>query len=777
VVAVVLIGLGLFFSGVFGGGDKPLPAPPVADVPAAVPAPAPAPAPAPVVPEVPAITATERTLGLRWMPADTELVVHAKVADLWQAPLLKTLVEMPQTAEGVKQMQQATGLAPVDIESMSIGFANIQGFQAMAMSRMMGMPSQSALPKVVAVVRTKKPVSLDELLMTAPGIQAQEHGTKKFFKIAQGGPGGFPGGGPGGIPGGAPGGTPGEAPGTGTGTGLAPGIGPGPMPGGMAGEDCGWLADSTTLILAQVDELKMIMDRGESKTPARKELLFADASPHFVLLFAPKDFKSLTQGAPAPPLSASPNLQAMQTALTESCQGFELGITVRGGFDLQTSWLLKDAESAGKVKVGLDEGIVEGRKQFETVKMAAPPLLGELGEMLLANLKVEAQSQVVKVSTGLPDSVQQKLVEDLPPLLTVLALSSGLNLGGGNPFAEPGAGFPGVPSGPNFGTGDMPPGFGPKNPGETEPIAAEVAEGAPDGTTLTASTSWGRFPTFTADGKSAFPMQLILDLKGDALAGICAFGQVSIKTGSLAGGGALKVSKTETIGRANPVKALVPFDVTLPSPFEHPEGTMRISFEVDAPAEKETTIGTLEGTFKILTSDDAEEFTIDEAPKTAKRPLTDPGLKAAGVKLIKSSDPLGETFTLSCAKGFFLGKAQAINPADPTGMTMMFNPETEKNQIVQKLQASGPDQKFPEMTQVKFKVFKGVKEQTVTFKFAGVPLPSADSKPKMQQAGQQPAFGPQPPNAGPQPPNSGPRAPNSPMPAHSQPAPTIKPQP
>ncbi len=706
VATVVLIGAGLFFAGVFGGGNKPLPAPPVAEVPAAAP---PVVAPAPVAPAAPAITATERTLGLRWMPAETELVLHVKIADLWKAPLLKKLVDMPEVSAAVERWKTNLGLAPTDIESVSIGFADMQGIQTMAMSQMMGLPASNA-PKVLAVVRTKKPMSLDEILKTAPGIQAAEHGSKKFLQPTS----------------------------------------------GIADEGGGWLADSTTLILAPLVQLKATMDRGESTTPARKELQFADASPHIFLLFAPKDLKSLTQGAPIPPMSTAPNVDAMGKALSESLTAFSLGITLRGGFDLQTSLLLKDADSAGKVKAGFDEGIVEGRKQFDVIKMTAPPLLAELGEMLLTNLKIEVQGQTVKVATGLPDSAQQKLVEDLPPVMMMMALAGGMNFGGGNPFAEPGTKFPGFPSGPpRIGPGEMPPAFGDKNPGETEPVSAELATGIPDGTTLTASTSWGRLPTFTADGKTVFPMQVMLDLKGDALAGICAFGQVSIKAGSLAGGGTLKVSKTEILGRPNAVKSLVPFDAAEPSLSEHPEETLRITFAVDGASDKETTIAALEGTFKIVTSDEAEEFTIDEAPKAAKRPLTEPGLKAAGVKLVKSSGLLGENLTLSCAKGFLLGKAKATNPddANAAGVPMFFTPEIEKNQPVQKLNAFTQDQKFPEKLQIQVKVHKGVKEQTVTFKFADVPLPSPATKPKVPEGGQQPPLGQPAPNAGPQAPN------------------------
>ena len=222
-------------------------------------------------------------------------------------------------------------------------------------------------------------------------------------------------------------------------------------------------------------------------------------------------------------------------------------------------------------------------------------------------------------------------------------------------------------------------------------------------------------------------MQLMLDLQGDAISGICGYGQVNIKTGSLNAGGKLKVSKAIPIGEPNLTKAMVSFDAANTS--SHPEGMMRLALIIDAPAGKDSMIASLEGTYKILTFDDAEEFTIEDAPKTAKRPLADPALKAAGVKLIWAKTDAGETLTLSCAKGFFLGSARSIDPADQSAVAVEvpFNPDIEKNQPVLKL-LSAPSGKFSDALQVKFKVFRGVKEQAVSFKFANVQLPSANTE-------------------------------------------------
>ena len=50
------------------------------------------------------------------MPVETELILHLKIADLWNAPLLKGLLTGPQAQEQVQKMQLATGLAPTDID-------------------------------------------------------------------------------------------------------------------------------------------------------------------------------------------------------------------------------------------------------------------------------------------------------------------------------------------------------------------------------------------------------------------------------------------------------------------------------------------------------------------------------------------------------------------------------------------------------------------------------------------------------------------------------------
>ena len=175
---LVVVVAGLYFGGVFGG-KQPLPAPPVA---VAQVAPAAAPPPTVVAPKV-EISPAEKMLALRWMPADTELILHVKVADIWQAPLLKGLIENPQTATQVKEMQKYIGVGPVDIESVTLGVSDLKGIQSAAMMASMGMQPAAKQFKGLVVARSKKPLSQSAILQASPELKSADHNGKSYFLL------------------------------------------------------------------------------------------------------------------------------------------------------------------------------------------------------------------------------------------------------------------------------------------------------------------------------------------------------------------------------------------------------------------------------------------------------------------------------------------------------------------------------------------------------------------------------------------------------------------
>jgi hypothetical protein len=319
------------------------------------------------------------------MPLETEVLVHVKVAELWKAPLLKGLVDSPQSAEMVEALQKNTGLTPADIESVTFGAKDLAGLQSMAMGQFAGMSASPLSTKMVVVIRTKKPVVLEEILKASDQIKQSEYKSKKYFESTNGEPFG------------------------------------------------GWIADSTTVVMAPVDGLKAAMDRGETVVP-RKEWMFMDPASHVIVIAAPKDPKFLSKGIGEPPKGSPAEMVAMQKVLSESLPAYGVGINIRGGIDFQSSLMVGDAAGAGKVKVGFESALADGKKQFATFKGFVDPKLAELGEMLLNNAKVETQSQIVKFSTNVPDSAEEKLRE-VPPLLAGM-----IGLGGGlGPFGSGGA--------------------------------------------------------------------------------------------------------------------------------------------------------------------------------------------------------------------------------------------------------------------------------------------------------------------------------------------------
>lgn len=688
VAVVALIGVGLFASGVFSSAPQPIAAQPATNTmpmpttsapaaPGAAPSTAhgptmaahgappvnsntpttpPAATAAPAAPPA-AVNLSERHLALRWMPAETEVIVHLKVAELWKSPLLKDITENFITALILGQLQERTGLVPADIESVTLGVADTKAIQAAGISQVMGLPMTPTLPKAVAVVRTTKPMSLDQVLKSSPELKAAEHGTQKYFEVVA---------------------APDEK---------------NPQPFG------GWLADSNTLIVTSTADLKAIIDRKEIVTP-RKELQIVDPASHIVVVVAPKDPKAFTQDAPIPPAPPGmpPELQAMATALRESTRSVGVGINLRGGFDLQVAVQMADASSAAQVKTGVDVGIAQGREQFAPMK-AMP--LGGLGDQLLSGLKVESKDQVIKVSTGLPDSAQKDIE---------LALQMASTLFASKPAARNMASQP-------------------QDEGDIRArVSPEEFNGLPDGLTIIAGANLTR-----SIHTSKTLLDLVVELEGELPAKICGYGQMNLKTITLPSGTPVKVDTNEPGLRDVRSKAMFPLSPEDSYIYRMHGSHAYLHQLLEVPREAAPELQTVQGSFKLLTYEGSEDFTVKDVAKTAKRPLTDPALKAAGVKLIPTFRGSAiEELKLSSNEGFFLGTARAIVPNDPNKDDPGFDPDRfsfypsfEKNRNVQSFipNVAGST---GENLDVQFTLYRGVKERTVTFKFSGVPLPQFD---------------------------------------------------
>jgi len=372
-----------------------------------------------------ASTASE--LSLQWLPADTELVLHVKVAALWKAPLLNGLVQSPQTTDFVKQMKEKTGLTPEDIESVTVGAQDLKGLQASGMNQMLGLAPSTDVPKSTMILRTKKSVVLGDLLKSSDNLKEAEYKSKKYFETIKGQT-----------------------------------IG-------------GWVAEPTIVIVAPIEELKAAMDRGAVTGTPRKELTFMDTSSHVLLIAAPKDPKFLSQGINAAPPGSPPALVEMQKVMADSIPALGISFNVRGGIDLQTSLMLASSDGAGKVKTGFDAALTDARQQFESFKVLVPKDLAEVGQMLLDNSKVDTQAAVVTFSTNVPESAQATLEKVPATLMSMLGMQMGNPFGGD--AAEPEI-KPTPKAAPRRRTGSKPK---PSGAGSTTGGGIEVPGGSPKG--------------------------------------------------------------------------------------------------------------------------------------------------------------------------------------------------------------------------------------------------------------------------------------------------------
>jgi hypothetical protein len=687
-VAVVLLIAGLYFGGVFGSAQ-----------------------PAPVAATLPPITPVEKTLALRWMPADTEFLIHVKLSDIWAAPLLKPALELPQVAPNLAEFQKMTSLLPADVESLTIGVADLSGalLRTKAANAANG-PAMSPMPRptgfgpsglpaspmnnirpedqrMLMVLRSKKPIELKTITDSSPGTQQKIHNGKTYY----------------------------EPPATPSGTTI-----------GL------WNADSTTLLFGTLKDLQAAMDRGETVTP-RAELMGLDHQHQLVMASV---IKETNDADVAPGIELPGALALMKTAVKDyGLKRASLGLSVRGGIDFSLSALTATAEQSQKLKGEIETQLNAAKEQFSLIKATAPPLIGELGQTLIDNIKLDEQSQQVRLASSVPDSDQQKL-EQLPAILTVMAMTGAFSAPQAAAQSKVNIPTNALPQNP------LPQSAGPSEvvpasptsaarPVQTEPIEAIKADGLPGGVTLAASITSNEVSNSATAGKQTLPLDVFLDSKGDGLKSICGSGELAISTLTLEGGGKLNVFKDSAASNLNPHTMIVPFGMEAgavgQSATEHPEGTMRIRFKVDPPSTPAKKISLMEGTFKYLTAEKSDDISIEDAPKRALRPLNDPQLKSTGVKLLLNKGASGaDLLTLSCGKEHFLGTVWIVSPDAAVTPSMFLHPLIEKGQSICRMEAKDQGGKFPEKLQLKFRLHQAVKEQTVSFRFENLPLPKSD---------------------------------------------------
>lgn len=337
-------------------------------------------------------------IDLSWIPADAEIIMHARVADLWQSAVVKDWVGMVAafgSGDPEEQLKQMTGLGLDDIESITVG---VPGFtDQLLASRSVGMAPPTTNDRAVAVVHVKKPVTEEMLTQGKENVSKSSVKDKPVFTF--------------------------------------PSANSGPAPGAVKPPDFAvCLMSSQLLLLGNKPGVEGALNAGETG-PTRPEWTAISPGWHVVIAAAPMDPAKIKASYDQP--GEKPMfLTTFVPRDRASMRYMGLGLKFGGGIDAQAV-IDSTADEISKMKTETETQLSELRANFNDAKARLPPLVVEVGQLLLDSVKLDAKDTRFTVAAGVPDSAQDKL-KQLPGIAMGYIMMQGMNPGGGRgPVAPP----------------------------------------------------------------------------------------------------------------------------------------------------------------------------------------------------------------------------------------------------------------------------------------------------------------------------------------------------
>ncbi len=667
--AVLLVGIvvTLWLLGVFSRGNRP------AEV-----------AAGPANPALPAVAANR--LSIDYLPPASELFVVVRMADLWNAPLVKSLADDPQVQGMLQQLQQETGLTPADIESLTVGVAGLSERAAdnpRAVAPLQLLSEISSLD-ALAVARLKKAVDAASLKLGGSGSVQKQYQGKSYFC--------------------------------------------GPVAPGEEHPIAVYLASPTLAVVGPEPSLKRSIERGD-KTPERPELAFVDASHHILIAGVPADRKSF---GGLPPMGATPESR-LDGLIRDKVRGFSFGLKVSGGAAVEMALECADSDAAGQVRQEFDSSIAEARKSFAAAQGQLPPAIGQLGDLFLKSLTAAAQSTTVRVAGSVPDSAQQQLAQ-LPGQMMGLFLA-GLKAPNGPPAMPPTL------------AADFTPAIEDSDGSDEEPLPQEslITEGVPPDVHVEGQAGWSRDPILDAANKPLPPrLELSVLITGGAAAETALYGMYKIDKISAAGGQALTYHELP-FGK-DPTKQM---ERRVVNDYfgRHPEDGVRATFVFEHPAQPVRNIAEFSGSVVLRIPKKSTTVTIKNVPGRVGKTIDHADLKKAGIQLKLVKEDFFMALKVMKGDVNLIGE---VLPVDKDGAPIpgyRFIPSTSIKDDRQQFQWTEQDE-FTKDMGLRITLFSDLSDVTVPFQFANLVVPPPP-KPGDSVAGAPSSPPPSPPPKGP----------------------------
>ncbi len=332
----------------------------------------------------------------QWLPADSEFVLHVRLAEILDAALVKDLLKSFQLEDQLSKATADWGIQPADVESLTLGVAQLekaqQQMQQAQLAMMMGGPPPLAAfnSPSLAVIKLKKSITYDSLLklieqaVKNQPVQKVQHAGKEYLESTD------------------------------------------PKTSVKGGA---YLASGTVVVLGDSTHLKTAIEKGPAATPV-PNFGFMDWTDHLTLAYSPKNPEDLKKNMSAGS-QGNPMLGLALAPIVDGASGFSLGLTVKGGLEAEIAVGCVDLAKMDAISKSLTDLTGAGRGQYDQNKNQIPPWAQPLTDFLVSNLKVTGSKRVVVVNTNIPDSAQDKLAQLPTMIMTQLAM--GAFLGGPKP--------------------------------------------------------------------------------------------------------------------------------------------------------------------------------------------------------------------------------------------------------------------------------------------------------------------------------------------------------
>lgn len=645
---------------------------------------------APAAPFVSQSSSGPAKLDLSWIPAESELIIDLRPAAIWAAPALQQALKHPFVLLGIGQMQAMTGIAPADIESLTIALRLPGPKDPAAPPAGMALSPGAETPEVaevqpVIVMRLKKPVL--ESLWERPDLplQVADYAGQTVRKFS-----------------------------------------PPPANG-----------KQLTFAIHQPNELMIVAGLEgtvqsliDAKGDARLFADWAPLDPNLQLQIAgrPKDLAPQWAAARMSAPSGDADQERLVAALEKHLRAFSLGLQLTDGIEL-ASHFQADSEAGGQalaeaLKPQLAKAHAEFaagfEKGFQQTGGPAPPELMSLVTSVQDNSKFTQQGAVASLTSRIP--------ADKMELFALLAQKAqqnpmaGMMLGGMLPGGPAGL----SPGGP----GSMPVG---ERSGQSEPVATKTPEALPPHLELQASTLWDA-PQPGAAGTPLL-MQFQVTTTDDAI--LCAAGEFEFRPPTTDSGRSLSAMPPRQTTLSPPEQILRTYIVPLDPPEDGAANVAKFHLAFKEPDDKARSLVSCEGKFRLMRAKSQTELQLPlKKPLPAKLELPE-ALAAAGlaVKLerIKSGDsPVADELVVGVGMSAAIARLQILD-ADGGGPAAGWETPTiryvsERGSVVQRISSESGDT-LPDRFLLSLVLFDGIETLTVPFSFNDLPLPDPSTRP------------------------------------------------